>query len=602
MPNPLLIEQYGLIGDMQTAALVGCNGAIDFLCLPCFDSPSVFAALLDPDRGGSFQINPDLRGIHYMQMYLPDTNVLLTRFLSEDGLVEISDYMPVQAIDEPSRIVRRVKAVRGDVRCEMICAPRFDYGRVGHQTDLQGTEAIFRSNDGDMELKLHTGIPLTLQDGQDVRAEFMLKQGEKTFFILEAPDHKTPLPKDLARYVSNAFKETVDYWRDWVNNSKYQGHWQDVVYRSALTLKMLTSRKYGAIIAAPTFGLPEHIGGTRNWDYRYTWIRDATFTLYALIRLGHTQEASAFMRWLEERCQTCAPHGTIQVLYSVDGRQEIHESELSHFQGYQSSRPVRIGNAAHDQLQLDIYGALLDAIYLSDQYGEQLSYTSWQRIVETVEWLRQNWNQPDAGIWEVRGEYRHFISSRVMCWVAMDRAIRIAHTRGFPCPLAKWLEARDAIYADVQENFWDEASQTYTYVKGEKGLDGSMLLMPLLHFVAPTDPRWLSTLKAIGETLLQDVWIYRYHNRGGEVDGIPEPEGAFTTCSFWYIECVARAGDIQQARFLFEKMLGYASPLALYAEELGPKGEHLGNFPQALTHLALISTACYLNRALSEPK
>jgi GH15 family glucan-1,4-alpha-glucosidase len=594
------VENYGVIGDLYTVALVGMNGSIDFLCLPEFDSPSIFAALLDPERGGHFQIAP-LRAEErkQRQIYLPDTAVLLSRFLSDDGVAEVSDFMPVGLGPRFHDIVRRVKTVRGEIEYRMVCRPAFDYGRVGHRVSTGADEVIFEPEGGGVAaLRLRTTVPVRVQDGAAV-AEFRLRAGETESFVLEVVTPGKPSPSEAPHYVSDAFKETVNFWRRWIARSTYNGRWREVVNRCALTLKLLTSHAHGSIIAAPTFGLPEQIGGIRNWDYRYTWIRDASFTLYGLMRLGFTEEAAAFMRWLEARCGELEPDGFLQPMYRIDGRHDIPEVVLPHLAGYFGSKPVRIGNAAHRQLQLDITGELMDAVYLFDKYGEPISHDLWANLRRLVDWTCANWRRPDHGIWEVRGGPRHFLFSRVMCWCAVDRAIRLATKRSFPSPLARWSEVRDEIYADIFTTFWDPQIRAFVQSDGSKALDASALLMPLVKFIGPTDPRWLSTLRAIEQTLVDDSLVFRYDTRAPGLDGLEGQEGTFCMCSFWYVECLARAGDLDQARFYLEKALGYANHLGLFAEEIGPSGEHLGNFPQAFTHLALISAAFELDRRLA---
>jgi GH15 family glucan-1,4-alpha-glucosidase len=592
------IENHGVIGDLRTAALVALDGAIDFLCWPRFDSPSVFASLLDDERGGRFELGPELEGARCKQLYLPDTNVLLTRFLSRDGVAELSDFMAVGGAGQGQRLIRRAKAVRGVLRFRMRCAPRFDYARADHDVLQEDGTLVFRSRGADrLSLRLRATVPMRVAEG-GAAAEFELAPGESAAFVLEDSVHGAASAAASPDYVAAAFKEASDYWRGWVARSSYRGRWRDVVNRSSLALKLLTSAEHGAMVAAATFGLPEEIGGVRNWDYRYTWIRDAAFTVYAFLRLGHTEEAKAFMRWLSDRESGCGPDGTLRLMYGVDGHEELVETELPHLRGYRGSTPVRIGNAALEQLQLDIYGELMDAIYLSDKHGEQVSWRAWQGIVRSIDWLTENWQRPDESIWEVRGGRREFLHSRLMCWVALDRAIRLSRKRSLPAPLVRWLEVRDAIYEDIHAGFWDSSQQAFVQSKGSTALDASCLLMPLVRFISPTDPRWLSTLKAIGEQLVDDSLVFRYSTEHG-ADGLFGGEGTFNMCSFWYVECLARAGDLAQARLLFEKMLGYANHLGLFAEELGPAGEHLGNFPQAFTHLALISAAHYLDRALS---
>jgi GH15 family glucan-1,4-alpha-glucosidase len=372
-----------------------------------------------------------------------------------------------------------------------------------------------------------------------------------------------------------------------------------MVNRSGLLLKLLISRQHGSLIAAPTFSLPERIGGVRNWDYRFTWLRDAAFTLYALIRLGFIDETEAFIDWLNDRLSDDAQRGPLQVMYGVDGRQKLEEISLDHFCGYENSRPVRIGNAAYTQLQLDIYGEMMDSVYLANKYGQQISHERWQNVHRILEWLRNNWRRPDEGIWEVRGGPREFLHSRVMCWVAFDRALRLAQKRSLSGPLDVWQHTRDEIRSDVFTNFWSEELKSFVQSKGSQELDASALLMPLIRFISPVDPMWLSTMKAIEEHLIEDTLVRRYHAERTKLDGLPGREGTFTPCSFWYIECLARAGELEKAQLLFEKLLSYANHLGLYSEELGADGRHLGNFPQAFTHLALISAASYLDRALS---
>ncbi len=590
------IESHAIIGDLQTVALVGLDGCVDFLCLPHFDSPSVFAGLLDADNGGSFKIVPRLDQPRNKQLYLPDTNVLLTRFLASDGVVEISDYMPVHPLEHTSRLVRRVKTVRGEIRFQVRCAPRFDYATIEHTLELEPGGARFTGADG-LVLRLSSTVPLRSEQG-DALADFTLRAGETATFILEQVTGSSAYPTDLDAYVTGSFKETMNFWREWMGRSSYTGRWRDAVNRSALTLKLLTARWSGSILAAATFGLPETIGGVRNWDYRYSWIRDASFTLYALTRLGMADETGAFIAWLARRFESCRPE-TLRTLYTAAGGADVTERTLDHLEGYRGSRPVRVGNAAADQLQLDIYGELLDAIYLYDKYKESTSYELWRRIAALVDWVADNWRLPDDGIWEVRSGRREFLYSRILCWVAIDRGIRMAVKRSFPAPLARWREARDAIYREVHEGFWDPKIEAFVGVKGTTRLDAACLIMPLVRFISPKDPRWLSTMRAVEARLVQDSLVYRYEIEGIETDGLEGPEGSFSLCSFWYIECLSRSGDLPQARFLFEKMLGYANHVGLYAEEIGPAGEHLGNFPQALTHLAMISTAYDLDRRLS---
>jgi GH15 family glucan-1,4-alpha-glucosidase len=588
------IENYGVIGDLTTVALVGMDGSIDFLCLPAFDSPTVFARLLDHDRGGYFQIAPVDGGFKQRQRYFPDTNVLLTRFLGEDGIAEISDFMAMQHLGHQHNLVRRVKVVRGDMKIRMVCAPKFDYARTGHHVHRKGKEVIFAPDKKNLPaLRLRSSVPLKVENGE-AAAEFKLRAEQTAFFVLEEAGAESPsINPD---YVSEAFKETMNYWLNWVSHSKYRGRWREMVNRSALTLKLLTSRPHGSIVAAPTFGLPERIGGQRNWDYRYTWIRDASFTLYALMRLGYTEEGQAFMRWMELRCRELKSGRPLQVMYRLDGGHDLPEKVLKHFEGYRKSQPVRIGNAASGQLQLDIYGELMDSIFIYDKHDEPISYDFWDNLTLLIEWVCKNWKKPDDGIWEVRDGERPFLYSRAMCWLAIDRAVQLAIRRSFPAPIVRWRKTRDKIYQDIYQTFWNKKLNSFVQYPGAKHLDAAALLLPLVKFISPTDPRWRSTLKAIEKELVEDSLVYRYRSP----DGLPGTEGTFSVCSFWYVECLARANDLKQARLVFEKALGYANHLGLYAEQLGPCGEHLGNFPQALSHIALISAAWNLDQRLSE--
>lgn len=595
------IGDYGIVGDLHTVGLVGMDGSIDFLCLPSFDSPSVFAALLDAERGGRFQLAPVLDGAARKQLYLPDTNVLITRFLDTDGVAEVSDFMPVEDAGVAHNLVRRAKTVRGEVEFRMRCAPRFDYGRARHTAERRGDREVCfvgAAGGAELALRLRASVPMHLEDGAAI-AQFRLRADESAWFVLEVIVPDEPSPCVQQDYESVAFKDTVNFWRGWIARSTYRGRWREMVNRSALTLKLLTSRQHGSIVAAPTFGLPETIGGERNWDYRYTWIRDSSFTLYGLMRLGYTTEAGAFMRWMMDRCAELEPDGSLQIMYGIDGRHTLEEETLSHLEGYLGSRPVRIGNAAYTHLQLDIYGELMDSVYLYDKYGSPIPHDAWTNVVRLIEWLCANWRRRDEGIWEVRGGRQEFLYSRVMCWVALDRAIRLAGKRSFPAPLARWHEVRDTIYRDIFDRFWDPARQAFVQHVGATTVDAASLLMPLVRFVSPTDPRWISTLRAIERDLVSDSLVYRYRLADGFSDGLSGQEGTFSMCSFWYVECLSRLGDLQQARFFFEKMLGYANHVGLYGEELGPQAQHLGNFPQAFTHLALISAAYDLDRRLS---
>jgi GH15 family glucan-1,4-alpha-glucosidase len=596
----LPIAEHGLIGDLHTAALVGTDGTIDWYCCPRFDSPSVFAAILDADRGGLFRIAPDGEGWNSKQLYLPDTNVLITRFLTPSGVGELQDFMPpprTGAATHRHRMIRRVLAVRGDMRFVVDVAPRFDYARAPHDVALTPHGALFRSPE--LSLSLSTRCPLEIVDDRDIRAHADVRAGETAVFVLSRVEQGEAPVSFSDADIDAEFEETVAFWRRWLGRSRYAGRWREMVHRSALTLKLLTYAPTGAIVAAPTTSLPEVLGGARNWDYRYTWMRDSAFTLYALLRLGFTEEAGAFMNWLEARIGKAADRewGPLQVMYGIDGREHLPEEELSHLEGYMGSGPVRIGNGAATQLQLDIYGELMDSLYLCNKYGLPIYHDGWIEVTRTLDWLVDHWDQPDEGIWETRGGRRNYTYSRLMSWVAVERAIRIARQRGLPCDLLRWGTVRDRIYNQILERGWHPDRRAFVQHYGTDVLDASLLLMPLCKFIVPTDPRWLSTLDAITSELVSDSLVYRY-NVDASPDGLAGKEATFSMCSFWWVEALARAGRLDEARLAFEKMLSYANHVGLYSEEIGPTGEQLGNFPQAFTHLALISAAYNLDRQL----
>jgi GH15 family glucan-1,4-alpha-glucosidase len=600
MARYLPIAEHGVIGDLHTVALVGTDGTIDWYCCPHFDSPSVFAAILDADRGGRFRISPDCYGWSSKQLYLPDTNVLITRFMMPDGVAEVHDFMPPPISGKAAhrhRIVRRILAVRGQMRFLVDVAPGFDYARAGHQVDLTAHGALFRSPG--LQLSLSTRCPLEIVDGGGVRAHVTVPAGSTATFVLDRIEPgESPAPCTDAE-VTALFDATVAFWRRWLRRSHYSGRWREMVHRSALTLKLLTFAPTGAIVAAPTTSLPEKLGGARNWDYRYTWMRDAAFTLYGLLRLGFTEEAAAFMSWLAGRFRHAAESksGPLQIMYGIDGREHLPEEVLPHLEGYRSSAPVRIGNGAATQLQLDIYGELMDSIYLCNKYGLPIFHDGWMQLCRNLEWLMEHWDQPDEGIWETRGGRRDYTYSRLMSWVAVERAIRIARQRGLPGDIPRWLAVRDRIYNQIMQRGWRPARRAFVQHYDTDALDASLLLMPLCKFIAPTDPRWLSTLDAISAELVSDSLVYRY-NADAAPDGLAGGEATFSMCSFWWVEALARAGRGDEAQLAFEKMLTYANHVGLYAEEIGPTGEQLGNFPQAFTHLALISAAFTLDRLL----
>ncbi|WP_263139797.1 glycoside hydrolase family 15 protein [Pseudomonas sp. RIT-PI-AD] len=589
------IEAHGIIGDLRSAALVADDGSVDFMCWPEFDSPSIFAALLDTPDAGVFELAPVLTEARRQQIYVPDTNVLQTRWLAEEAVVVITDLMPICDAPGLPRLVRRVEVVQGTAEIRLRCRVRHDYGRSHTRAAMAGDSRSVRFDAADQPaLRLASSVPLAVEEDSAI-AHFRLGHGEHADFVLGA-DEDARVRVDGS---VQCLEETQAFWRDWIGRSNYRGRWREMVNRSALALKLLTSRS-GAILAAATFGLPETPGGSRNWDYRYSWIRDSSFTVYAFMRLGYVDEANAYMRWIRRQVsECCETSGKLRILYGIDGRQELPEENLAHLRGHGGAQPVRIGNQAYEQVQLDIYGELLDAVYLSNKYGEAISHEGWQHVVRIVDALCESWNEPDVGIWEMRGEKQHFLHSRLMCWVAFDRAIRLATKRSLPAPFGRWDAARAAVHEDIWKHFWDPQREHFVQSLGSHALDGSMLLMPLVRFVSATDPRWLSTLDAIEQHLLRDGMVYRYRTADTPSDNLAGEEGAFAACSFWYVECLARAGRTQQAHLEFEQLLRYANPLGLYAEEFDKHGHHLGNTPQALTHLALISAATYLDRTLN---
>ena len=602
------IENYAIIGNMRSAALVGLTGSIDWFCFPHFDSPSLFASILDDGKGGHFKISPVIPDSKSKQHYWPDTNVLITRFYNAEGIVEITDYMPVGSdiVNEYDyRIVRRVKGIHGRMRMKMECYPAFNYALTKHETILSEKGASFHP--ARPVLVLASTVPLQEND-QGAMAEFeMVEEGETAVFVL----HKIQKGEGCtisysSTQAENRFRDTIGFWRDWLSKSNYKGRWREMVHRSALILKLLTFEPTGAIVAAPTCSLPEGIGGERNWDYRYTWIRDAAFTVYAFLRIGFTEEATNFMKWIVERSGE-EDSGYLQIMYGIDGRHELTEHSLDHLEGYMGSSPVRIGNGAYDQVQLDIYGELLDSVYLFDKHVRPISFSGWNHIHKHVKWISKNWNSKDDGIWEVRGGQQHFVYSKVMAWVALDRAIRLANKRSFPADLKELHLTRDKIFLEVIEKGWNKEKQIFEQYYGSGTLDASNLMMPLVFFMAPYDPMMEKTIDAMMKPphkggLLSNSLVYRY-NVNEVDDGLSGDEGTFNICTFWLVEALTRAGKadpekLERARLIFEQMLGYANHVGMYSEQIGLSGEALGNTPQAFTHLALISSAYNLDRAL----
>ncbi|KAG0178323.1 hypothetical protein DFQ29_003643 [Apophysomyces sp. BC1021] len=655
----LPIENYGIIGNMRTVALCGTDGSIDFLCYPKFDSPSIFCRMLDKDKGGHFHITPSEAHTTNKQQYLPNSNILTTRFISDEGVSEITDYMhvPEQTQRTWSKpllpwIIRTVRIIRGQVRFKMECYPAFNYALDEHTTErgdasavpadsaklypedevphYAGTGMVFRSPSLTMDLRhlVKCGefecpaVTLVIDHksaqkgfkGPGVYAEFELQETQEvTFVFRELPptpaltDHPAQRrlqmaydPPLTASLVEALFRQTAKFWQAWLGQCSYRGRWREKVMRSALTLKLLTYEPTGAVVAAPTFGLPEAIGGPRNWDYRYVWVRDASFTIYAFLRLGFTQEAGKYMQYIENRCNDLNEDGSLNIMYSIDGEKRLDEIDYLHLDGYRSSRPVRVGNGAYDHLQLDIYGELMDAVYLYNKYGAPVSYDMWVNARKLVNYVCENYYQPDMSIWEVRGRKQHFTYSLVMCWVAIDRGLRLSEKRMFPCPdRGRWLRTRDEIYEIIQTKCYNKNLQIFTQsVEAPDAVDASCLIMPLVFFSSPTDPRLLSTIQRIllppekGGLVVNDL-VFRYNFLTTD-DGVGGLEGAFSMCTFWLVEALARAGKyekkfLMRAVIMFERMLSYSNHLGLFSEEVARSGELLGNFPQAFTHISFIS-------------
>jgi GH15 family glucan-1,4-alpha-glucosidase len=601
------ISDHGLIGDLQTAALVTTDGVLDWFCCPRFDSPSVFASLLDAERGGSYRIAPDRDDYVSRQLYLPDTAILITRFMTPDGVGEVHDFMPVieGAATDRHRLVRNIRVVRGVMRFAIEIQPRFDYARKPHKLEISEHGLVFVSEG--MELTVHAiapeglsleGAGITLERvGDGVRWTRTLREGETGGVVLESmggtPRRVSPAEAQQLQ------DDTARFWRSWLHRSTYTGRWREMVNRSAITLKLMTYKPTGAPVAAPTTGLPEQAGGERNWDYRYTWIRDGSFSIYALLGLGYVEEAAAFGAWLRDRVEEQAGNasGPLKIMYRVDGTSDLVEENLDHFEGWRGSRPVRIGNGAADQLQLDIYGEAMDSIYLADARGIIAGHQGWKDLARIMDWLCEHWDQPDEGIWETRGGQKNFTYGRFQAWVALDRAIRMAAARGRPGNIARWTDVRDQVYAQIMERGWNPKVGAFTQHYETEVLDSSLLMMPLQGFIAPRDPMWLATLDAMNRELVSDSLVYRY-NPAASPDGLHGDEGTFSLCTFWYVDALARAGRLEEARLTFEKMFTYANHLGLFSEEIDATGGQLGNFPQAFSHLSLISAAVNLNTQL----
>lgn len=665
------IADHGLIGNLHTAALISIDGSVESYCVPDFDSPSVFARILDKDKGGHFSITPTST-FNTKQNYLPNSNVLQTKFLNDAGVASITDFLPrPKEAHDPTVtkplfhwLIRRVEVIRGSVPLRMECAPAFNYARDAHTssivedpTSITGlTKAVFDSEALKLELRYlventmdNASLPiveLKLLDlekkghkGPAVCADFSLSEGQCVWFIFRSPPSDgRDAPTDLTaiargpsqvrsgadgstqvRPVDDPFvtkellnammRTTIKYWNDWIGRSTYRGSWKEAVQRSALALKLLIYEPTGAVVASPTFSLPEYIGGTRNWDYRATWIRDSSFTLYALIRLGFTSEANAFMEFIFERLRNKEPDGSLQIMFTIHGEKDLEEIELTHLDGHKGSKPVRIGNGAADHLQLDIYGELMDCIYLGQKFGNPLGYDDWVLVRELVDYAVANSKEPDLSIWEVRNKKRHFTYSKIMLWVAIDRGLRIAEKRSLPCPKRnQWIAARDELYEEIMHKAWNPQLKQFGQSYEETDvLDSAVLIMPLVFFMQGSDPRFVSTLRQILKTperggLTTNNLVFRYDVNKAS-DGVGGEEGTFCLCTLWCVEALTRVGNydrsmLPRAVAMFEDFLQYLNHVGLCTEEVSEAGEGLGNAVQGFTHVTLISAAYNLSRTL----
>ncbi len=594
--NP--ISDYGIIGNMSSAALVGIGGSIDWCCLPRFDSPAIFAALLDDEKGGRFQIKP-LGPYRSSHAYIADSNVLQTTFETDEGTAVLTDFMPCYRIPSGrlvrvSEIHRRLECTRGNIELAVVFQPALDYAR----SDTRLTASIHgvSAADGNSVLALSATVPLEVRDN-GAGGSVTLKQGENTSFVLSYGSAKS---QSITVFrMETRLKSTISYWQEQAATCAYTGRWREEIIRSYLTLHLLVYAPSGAIIAAPTTSLPEDIGGERNWDYRYAWLRDASFTLNAFSRLGHKEEAVGFMKFLLRAYNTNGQK--TQILYNINFDDMGEERTLDHLEGYRQSTPVRIGNNAYKQLQLDVFGEVLDAVSNFVDIGGYIGHRDWELLESFVNTACESWHQPDNGIWEVRGGPFHFVHSNMMCWVAVDRGIKLAGQLGYPADLERWHQAVIDIREDIMKKGWDPEQGSFTQHYDTKTLDASNLLMPLFGFLPVTDEKMLSTIKATIEKLSGRDGLLRRYLTAETDDGLSGEEGMFLWCSFWLVRIFIRLGRLAEAETLYEKLLGYTNQLKLCSEMVDPvSGEALGNFPQALSHLAIIIAGLELNQALQE--
>ena len=590
---PLRIEDYALLGDLQTAALVGNDGSVDWMCLPRFDSGACFAALLGDERNGRWLLAPADERAQPSRRYVEDTLILETTWETDGGVVRVLDFMPPRG--EAPDIVRIVEGVRGRVEMETELVIRFDYGRV---------VPWVRRLDGDTRLAIAGPDALCLRTPVDVGGEdlktvgrFTVAEGKRVPFVLTWYPSFREIPAKVD--AEQALADTEEFWREWIGRCKYEGEGHDAVHRSLIVLKALTYGPTGGIVAAPTTSLPELVGGVRNWDYRFCWVRDATLTLIALLLAGYEDEADAWRTWLLHAA--AGNPEDLQIMYGVGGEQRLVELELDWLPGYEGSTPVRTGNLASEQVQLDVYGELMDALYQARTHGLEASDHAWSLQRVLLRHLETRWREPDNGIWEIRGEPQHFTHSKVMAWVAFDRAVRTIEEYGRKGDLEGWRAIRDEIHVEVCREGFDETLGSFTQFYGSGTLDASLLLIPLVGFLPCRDPRVLGTIEAVRRELTRDGLVLRYRSEE-DVDGLPAGEGVFLPCSFWLVDCLELIGDHDAAHGLFERLLGLCNDLGLIAEEYDPVAKRLlGNFPQAFTHLELVNSAFNLAKRHASP-
>jgi GH15 family glucan-1,4-alpha-glucosidase len=580
------IRDYALVGDGRTGALIARDGSVDWLCLPNVDSPSVFARILDADRGGSFRLEPTV-GFESERCYQPNSNVLETTFTTGQGRVRVTDAMTlsdIQRISPMRELVRKVEALSGTVPLRWSLEPRFGYGRAETRIERRAGRWFAHAGSDALVLGLCDAGDGEVRDGA-VAGQFELEEGSSAILSLAAASREPaviPGREDSERRLAR----TERFWTQWAGRVEYEGAWRDAVVRSALVLKLLAFAPSGAIVAAPTTSLPEWIGGERNWDYRFTWLRDASWTLDAMLRLGFNEEAHAFFWWLMHASRLTQPR--LQILYRIDGSDHTDEHELSELDGYRGSAPVRIGNGAREQIQLDLYGAVLEAIWL---YGKEVGHIdgdTGKEVARIADYVSEHWRDADNGIWEVRDERTHYTQSKALCWVALDRACALADEGMIPNRSERWRAEADDLQQFVDSEGWDEERRSYVRAPDLRELDASLLTLAILGYHEPRGERIQGTIAAIERELREGPYVYRYR---GE-DGLAGEEGAFLTCSFWLVDAYARTGRLDDANALMDELVGLANDVGLYSEEIDPRtGEFLGNFPQGLTHLALVHAA-----------